>query len=102
MEQVLSVDIPNKVLTTQFGRVVHRDPLWVRAGLIGTALAFLFVLVFLPLVVVFVQAMAKGIGVYWRAITEPDAIAAIRLTLLISFAAVSVNLAFGLAAGFSL
>jgi sulfate transport system permease protein len=102
MEQVLSVDIPNKVLTAQFGRVVHRDPLWVRVGLIGTALAFLFVLVFLPLVVVFAQAMAKGIGVYWTAITEPDALAAIRLTLLVSFAAVSVNLAFGLAAAWAI
>lgn len=101
MEQVLSVDIPNKVLTAQFGRVVHRDPLWVRAGLIGTALGFLFVLVFLPLVVVFAQALAKGIGVYWRAITEPDALAAIRLTLFISLAAVLLNLVFGLAAAWA-
>lgn len=101
MEQILSVDVPNRVLTAQFGRVVHRDPFWVRAGLMGTALAFLFVLVFLPLVMVFVQALAKGIGTYWSAITDPDAVAAIRLTFLISVAAVVVNLAFGLAAAWA-
>jgi sulfate transport system permease protein len=101
MQQALSFDKSNKALTAQFGRVVHRDSLLVRAGLIGTALAFLFVLVFLPVVVVFVQASAKGIGAYWSAITERDAIDAVRLTLFISLAAVSINLLFGLAAAWA-
>jgi sulfate transport system permease protein len=102
MNAVATTELSNKALTARFGRVVQRDPLWVRAGLISIALMYLFVLVFLPLVLVFVAAMAKGVAAYWSAIVDPAALDAIKLTLFISFASVSLNLIFGLAAAWSI
>src|SRR4051812_46506014 len=58
------------------------EPAWVRRLLIATALAFLGLFLFVPLVAVFAEAFAKGAKVYIAAITDPDALAAIRLTLL--------------------
>jgi sulfate transport system permease protein len=70
----------------------------VRWTLISIALAFLTVTLLLPLVLVFTQALAKGLPAYWAAITEPDARSAARLTLLVAAIAVPVNLIFGVAA----
>jgi sulfate transport system permease protein len=74
------------------------DPLWVRVGLIGLALTFLGLFVLLPMLVVFAEALARGLGPYWHALSEPDAVAAIRLTLLVAAVAVPVNLVFGVTA----
>lgn len=74
------------------------DPVWVRGVLIALALGFLGLFVVLPLAAVFAQALARGVETYWRALTEPDALAAIRLTLLVAAVAVPVNLVFGVAA----
>jgi sulfate/thiosulfate transport system permease protein len=70
----------------------------VRWLLTATALVFLAVTLVLPLALVFVEALAKGLPAYWGAITEPDALSAARLTLLIASIAVPVNLVFGVAA----
>jgi sulfate transport system permease protein len=70
----------------------------VRWTLIAIALGFLAVTLLLPLVLVFTQALAKGISAYWDAITEPDALSAARLTLLVALIAVPVNVGFGVAA----
>jgi sulfate transport system permease protein len=70
----------------------------VRWTLIGVALAFLALTLVVPLVLVFAQALAKGLPAYWEAIREPDALSAARLTLLIASIAVPVNLIFGVAA----
>jgi sulfate/thiosulfate transport system permease protein len=70
----------------------------VRWGLITVALAFLAFTLLLPLVLVFSQAFSKGWAVYWQAITEPDALSAAKLTLLIAAIAVPVNMIFGVAA----
>ncbi|MEA2712283.1 MAG: sulfate/thiosulfate transport system permease protein [Gemmatimonadales bacterium] len=70
----------------------------VRWTLISLALAFLAVTLLLPLVLVFTQALAKGLPAYWAAITESDALSAARLTLLVAAIAVPVNLVFGVAA----
>ena len=70
----------------------------VRWTLISIALAFLTITLLLPLVLVFSQALAKGLPAYWAAITEPDALSAARLTLLVAAIAVPVNLVFGVAA----
>jgi len=78
------------------------EPSWVRAILIGTALLFLGLFLFVPLAVVFSSALAKGFGFYLTAIGEPAARAAIRLTLLTAFVSVLVNTAFGLAAAWAL
>jgi sulfate transport system permease protein len=80
------------------GRPALREAPWVRTALIGGSLAFLAVFLLLPLVVVFVQALARGLGPYLGALVEPDAVSAIRLTLLVAAIAVPLNLAFGIAA----
>jgi sulfate/thiosulfate transport system permease protein len=74
------------------------EPAWVRRTLIGVALAFLTVFLFVPLAFVFVEALRKGFGVYLAAIVEPDAVSAIELTLLTAAIAVPLNLVFGVAA----
>ncbi|MFO1327697.1 MAG: sulfate ABC transporter permease subunit CysW [Rubrivivax sp.] len=74
------------------------EPRWVRALLIGLALAFMTLFLFVPLATVFVEALKKGVGVYLAAITEPDAVAAMQLTLTATLISVPLNLVFGLAA----
>jgi sulfate transport system permease protein len=70
----------------------------VRWGLTAVALMFLALTLVLPLVLVFHQALSKGLTTYLDAIREPDALSAARLTLLIASIAVPVNLVFGVAA----
>ncbi len=84
------------------GRPALRDPAWLRWTLIGTALGFLTLFVLLPLVTVFVQALHRGFGAYCDALAEPDAVSAIRLTLLVAGIAVPVNLVFGVAAAWAI
>jgi sulfate transport system permease protein len=78
------------------------EPAWVRRLLIGIALAFLAVFLFVPLVAVFVEALKKGVDVYLAAISEPDAVSAIKLTLLAAAISVPLNLVFGIAAAWSI
>jgi len=75
---------------------------WVRALLIGIALAFLALFLFVPLAAVFVEALRKGWDAYVAAIVEPDAWAAIKLTLLTAAIAVPLNLVFGVAAAWAI
>jgi sulfate transport system permease protein len=79
----------------------RRDPAALRWGLTLAALLFLGLFVALPLAAVFSQALEKGWETYWAAIREPDALAAIRLTLLASGIAVFLNLLFGLGAAWA-
>ncbi|MBL8348737.1 MAG: sulfate ABC transporter permease subunit CysW [Burkholderiaceae bacterium] len=79
-------------------RAATAEPPWVRWSLVGVALAFLTFFLFIPLALVFAEAFKKGLDVYLAAITEPDALHAIRLTLLAALIAVPMNLVFGLAA----
>jgi len=74
------------------------EPAWVRRTLIGLALAFLAFFLFVPLAAVFFEAFKKGWGVYLAAITEPDAVSAIWLTLIAAAISVPLNLVFGVAA----
>lgn len=74
----------------------------VRWILIGLAIAYLGVFLVLPLAVVFVEALRHGLGAYVAALTDPDARAAIRLTLIVSAIAVPANLVFGLAASWAI
>src|SRR5438128_2086293 len=75
---------------------------WVRWSLIAVAVVFLGVFLFMPLAVVFSSALAKGFSVYFAALREPDALAAIRLTLIAAGIAVPVNLVFGVAAAWAI
>jgi sulfate/thiosulfate transport system permease protein len=70
--------------------------------LLVLALAYLTVLVLLPLLVVFVEAFQKGISAYFTALANPDTHAAIRLTLLTAAIAVPLNLVFGVAASWAI
>jgi sulfate transport system permease protein len=74
------------------------EPFWVRALLIGIALAFLTLFLFIPLIAVFTEALKKGWDTYLTALVEPDAVSAIKLTLLTASIAVPLNLVFGVAA----
>jgi sulfate/thiosulfate transport system permease protein len=81
--------------------VTSETPL-VRWGLTIVALAFLGVFLVLPLLSVFAGALAKGVAAYGRALVTPDALAAIRLTLLAAGIAVPLNLVFGIAAAWAI
>lgn len=74
------------------------EPAWVRWLLTAVALLFLAGFLFLPLAVVFGQALAKGWSAYLAALLEPNAMAAIRLTVTAALIAIPLNLLFGLAA----
>ncbi|MFK4820660.1 sulfate ABC transporter permease subunit CysW [Ochrobactrum quorumnocens] len=73
-----------------------------RLLLIGIALVFLALFLILPVIAVFVEAFRKGTEEYLTALVEPDAWAAIRLTLLVAAISVPVNLVFGVAAAWAI
>jgi len=87
-------------------RVGHRrstsEPPAVRRLLIGIALAFMALFLVLPLVFVFSQAFAKGIGFYFKTLNDPLAWSAIKLTLLSAAIAVPLNCVFGVAAAWAI
>jgi sulfate/thiosulfate transport system permease protein len=74
----------------------------VRIALIVVALLFFALFVFLPLVVVFLEAFQTGLQGFFSAITNPDALSAIRLTLIVAAVSVSANLVFGVAAAWAI
>jgi len=69
---------------------------------IGLSLAFLAALLFAPLAVVFAQALEKGLGTYLASLTQEDAVAAIRLTLITAAIVVPLNTLFGLSAAWAI
>jgi sulfate transport system permease protein len=79
-----------------------RESAWVRRSLIGLALAFLTLFLFVPLISVFYEALRKGFGVYLAAITEPDALSAVKVTLISAAIAVPLNVVFGVAAAWAI
>lgn len=79
-----------------------REPAWLRRTLIGVALAFFGLFLLLPLVVVFVEALSRGWQTYLSALIEPEAWSAIVLTMTVAAIAVPLNVAFGLAAAWSI
>ena len=74
----------------------------IQAVLIAIALVFMVLFLVLPLAAVFAEALRKGLGAFWHALLEPDAWAAIRLTLLTAVVAVPLNLVFGVAAAWAI
>lgn len=86
---------PNHAKATQ-------EPAWVRYSLIAVALLFLSAFLFVPLVSVFVEAFKKGWDVYVASITEPDALSAVKLTLIAAAISVPLNLVFGVAAAWAI
>lgn len=73
-----------------------------RRMLIGLALATTALMIGLPVVIVFEQAFAKGVAVYAASLTNPDTLHAMILTLIVAAVAVPVNIAFGIAAAWTI
>jgi len=86
----------------QVGRSGRTEPAAVRCALIGGALLFLALFLFVPLIVVFLEAFKKGVAGYLGAVVEPEAAAAIRLTLLTAAIVVPLNVVFGVAAAWAI
>lgn len=79
-----------------------RDPDWLKYGLITVALSFIFLFLCLPLGLVVFQAFSKGFGAFWSALSQPDTLAAIKLTLLTALVTVPLNTVFGIAAAWAI
>lgn len=79
-----------------------RDPRWVKYLVIGIGLSYFALFLLLPLIAVFAEAFRKGWEAYVAALVEPDALAAIRLTLLAAAIAVPANVVFGIAAAWAI
>lgn len=83
------------------GSPAASDPPLVKWIVIGISLAFFAAFLLLPLLAVFVEAFKKGWEAYLKAIVEPDALSAVRLTLLAAAIAVPLNVLFGIAAAWA-
>ena len=79
-----------------------QEPAWVRYTLLTIGLGFLFVFLGLPLVAVFVEALAQGLPVYLEALKEPETRSAIWLTIVIALAVLPFNILFGVAAAWAI
>lgn len=82
-------------------RATH-DPRWVRWSLTAVALIFLAAFLVLPLAAVFTEALRRGIGTYFAALVDADALAAIKLTVLTAAISVPANVVFGVAAAWAI
>jgi sulfate transport system permease protein len=92
---------PKFVLSMRGPSVTTEQPA-VRIALILVSVAFLVLFLLLPLAAVFYEALRKGVGTYFTALVEPDALAAIKLTVLVAAIAVPANVVFGLAASWAI
>lgn len=79
-----------------------RDSRWVKIAILGVGLTYFLIFLLLPLVAVFAEAFRKGAETYFFALVEPDALSAVKLTLLAAAIAVPLNLVFGLAAAWAI
>ena len=79
-----------------------RDAAWVRHTLTAVAMLFLALFLLLPLVAVFTEGLRHGLRAYFAAVTEPDALHALKLTLFTAALAVPANLVFGIAAAWAI
>jgi sulfate/thiosulfate transport system permease protein len=80
------------------GSIGRTEPVWVRFVLVGVAIGFLALMLFLPLCAVFVEAFRKGAGAYFAAISDRATLSAIKLTLLTAAVVVPLNAIFGIGA----
>ena len=79
-----------------------RDSRWVKIAVLGVGLTYFLIFLLLPLIAVFAEAFRKGAETYFSALVEPDALSAVKLTLLAAAIAVPLNLVFGLAAAWAI
>ncbi|EGK73087.1 MAG: sulfate ABC transporter permease subunit CysW [Methyloversatilis sp.] len=83
-------------------RAATREPAWFKWMLIAVSLTFFALFLLMPLIAVFVEALRKGWDTYLAALIEPDAVSAIKLTLIAAVIAVPLNLTFGVAAAWAI
>ena len=95
--QVIEVSSPEKKIQS-----LITEPKWVQGILIAIVLLFIGLFLVIPLIAIFTEAFAKGADVYFAAISEPDALAAIRLTLIVLAISLPVNIIFGVAAAWAI
>src|SRR5258707_15643665 len=81
---------------------LRTEPRFIRGVIIAIAVIFLTVFVVVPVLVVFAQAFSKGVGAYFAALSDPEALSAIRLTLMVAVISVGLNLVFGLVAAWAI
>jgi sulfate transport system permease protein len=98
----IAADYDTAAARSMRGQGPRRRSRWGRFALIGVALVFLTAFLLLPLLVVFAQALAKGFGTYLAAVSDPMALAAIKLTLMVAAIAVPMNMVFGVAAAWAI
>jgi len=80
----------------------HARGHWLRRALTALVFGFLALFLFLPLIAVFHEALARGWAASWAAVTQPDALAAIRLTLTATLIAVPLNVVLGVCAAWAI
>ena len=80
---------------------VTQEPRWLRYTLITVAIVYLALFLLVPLISIFYEALRQGVAVYWAAMTEPDALSAIRLTVWVAAIALPLNAVFGIAAAWA-
>ncbi|MCW0201268.1 MAG: sulfate ABC transporter permease subunit CysW [Rhodanobacter thiooxydans] len=83
-------------------RSATREPTWIKWTIVGVSLTFFTLFLLMPLIAVFVEAFRKGWDTYLAALIEPDALSAIKLTLIAAAIAVPLNLSFGVAAAWAI
>ena len=83
-------------------RSATEDASWVRAAVLTAVVTFVVLMLVLPLVTVFAEALRRGLAPAVQAILEPDALSAIRLTLIVAAITVPFNAAFGLCASWAI
>jgi sulfate transport system permease protein len=99
MEPVL--DQLKQPIPIQKKRMKRKESKGVKITLISIAILYLSFLLFVPLIAIFIKAFEKGADVYLAAITESDALSAMRLTLLVTVIVVPLNTIFGIAAAWA-
>ncbi len=88
-------------MSRQNARLATEDAPWVEAVILSLMALFLFLALLLPLATVFTEALRRGVGPALEAIKDPDAIEAIKLTLLTAAIAVPFNAVFGVCAAWA-
>ncbi|QNT70972.1 sulfate ABC transporter permease subunit CysW [Defluviicoccus vanus] len=83
-------------------RIAIKEPPWLKVVLTLSALLFLLLFVAMPLAAVFVEAFRRGVDMFFQALVEPDALAAIRLTTFVAAIAVPLNMLFGIVASWAI
>jgi sulfate transport system permease protein len=97
-----ALDAPALRATRYESSAATQEPAWVKATVLAVSLGFFALFLLLPLIVVFVEALRKGWMAYFDAITQPDALSAVTLTLLVAAVAVPLNVVFGVAAAWAI